>query len=381
MREDAPLVWHEAMHSYIISRYDDVERAFRNPVFTAENYPWQVESVMGRTISRMTGREHAVQRAMVAPEFRGRQLRDRVLPVIERNARGLIDRFLGVGSADLVSEFCGMFPANMTADMLGLGSGDHEKFRGWSNSVVTFLGDLGQDPEVTAAAKRTRKEFAAHLAPIIRERRVAPREDLLSALCVAEVDGMTMSDEDIETFCCFLLFAGTRTSELAIASVFANLLTHPVQLAAVRVDRELIPQAFAETLRYSPPLHMVMRKATEDVIVSGGKIRAGSAVTCLIGAANRDPQRYADPDTFNIFREDLTVTSAFSAAADHLAFALGRHFCVGTHLAKAEVEIVVNQVLDAMPDMVLEDGFTPAEQGHFTRGPDAVRVRFTPHDS
>jgi pulcherriminic acid synthase len=286
-----------------------------------------------------------------------------------------------VGSADLVSDFCGMFPADMTADMLGLASGDHEKFRGWSNSVVTFLGDLGQDPEVTAAAKRTRKEFAAHLAPIIRERRVAPSEDLLSALCLAEVDGVTMSDEDIETFCCFLLFAGTRTSELAIASVFANLLTHPVQLAAVRVDRELIPQAFAETLRYSPPLHMVMRKATEDVIVSGGKIRAGSAVTCLIGAANRDPQRYADPDTFNIFREDLTVTSAFSAAADHLAFALGRHFCVGTHLAKAEVEIVVNQVLDAMPDMVLEDGFTPVEQGHFTRGPDAVRVRFTPHDS
>ena len=112
--------------------------------------------------------------------------------------------------------------------------------------------------------------------------------------------------------------------------------------------------------------------------LSGGTVPAGATVTCLIGAANRDESRYRDPDRFDVFRDDLTTTTAFSAAADHLAFALGRHFCVGALLAKAEVEIGVGQLLDAMPDVRLADGFEPAEQGVFTRGPQSLPVRFTP---
>ncbi|MFE9923154.1 cytochrome P450 [Streptomyces sp. NPDC005774] len=110
----------------------------------------------------------------------------------------------------------------------------------------------------------------------------------------------------------------------------------------------------------------------------GGTVPAGATVTCLIGAANRDGNRYRDPDRFDVLREDLTTTTAFSAAADHLAFALGRHFCVGALLAKAEVETGVNQLLDAMPDVRLADGFDPVEKGVFTRGPQSLPVRFTP---
>jgi pulcherriminic acid synthase len=149
-------------------------------------------------------------------------------------------------------------------------------------------------------------------------------------------------------------------------------------LAAVRADRTLIPRAFAETLRYTPPVHMIMRQVAEDVLVSGGVIREGSTVTCLIGSANRDEERYADPDTFDIFRDDLNSTNAFSAAADHLAFALGRHFCVGALLAKTEVEVGVDQLLDAMPGVRLAPGEVPVERGVFTRGPASVRVEFDP---
>ncbi|TXS58261.1 cytochrome P450, partial [Streptomyces sp. t39] len=149
-------------------------------------------------------------------------------------------------------------------------------------------------------------------------------------------------------------------------------------LAAVREDRSLIDRAFAETLRYTPPVHMIMRQTAAEVTVSGGTIPAGATVTCLIGAANRDADRYRDPDRFDIFRDDLTATTAFSAAADHLAFALGRHFCVGALLARAEVVTGVGQLLDAMPDMRLADGFVPAEEGVFTRGPKSLPVRFTP---
>ncbi|CAL9324743.1 hypothetical protein SUDANB66_06624 (plasmid) [Streptomyces sp. SudanB66_2053] len=152
-----------------------------------------------------------------------------------------------------------------------------------------------------------------------------------------------MSDDDIKAFCSLLLAAGGETTDKAIASMMANLLAHPDQLVAVREDRSLVASAFVETLRHTPPVHMITRQAATDVEVTGGTIPQGATVTFLVGAANRDERRYRYPDRFDIFRDDLTTTSAFSAAADHLAFALGRHFCVGALLAKAEVEIGINQ--------------------------------------
>lgn len=380
MRQDTPLLWHEATGSYIVSRYEDVERVFKDKEgeFTTENYDWQIEPVHGRTILQLSGREHAVRRALVAPAFRGSDLREKFLPVIERNSRELIDKFRDAGSVDMVADYATRFPVNVIADMLGLDKSDYERFHGWYTAVIAFLGNLSGDPEVTRAGERTRVEFAEYMLPIIRERREAPGDDLLSTLCTAEVDGVRMGDEDIKAFCSLLLAAGGETTDKAIAGIFTNLLRHPEQLEAVRADRTLISRAFAETLRYTPPVHMIMRKSATEVALGGGTVPAGSTVTCLIGAANRDEGRYRNPDAFDIFREDLTATNAFSAAADHLAFALGRHFCVGALLAKAEVEIGVGQLLDAMPDLRLADGFDPVERGVFTRGPQSLPVRFTP---
>ena len=378
MREQFPLIWHEGMQSYVISRYEDVEKAFKDPVFTSDNYDWQIEPVHGRTILQMGGREHAVRRALVAPAFRGKELQEKFLPVIERNAAELIDGFRDAGEADLVSQFATWFPINVIVDMLGLPREDHARFHAWYTSVIGFLGNLTQDPEVTAAGLRTREELAAYMIPVIQQRRANPGDDLLSTLCTAEIDGTTMSDEDIKSFVSLLLAAGGETTDKAIAGVFRNLLAHPEQLAAVRADRGLIPAAFAETLRFPPPVHMIMRQPSADVVLSGGTVAAGKTVTCLIASANRDGERYAEPDRFNIFREDLSTANAFSAAADHLAFALGRHFCVGALLAKSEIEVGVNQLLDALPELAPADGVIPDEQGLFTRGPGSLRVRFTP---
>jgi pulcherriminic acid synthase len=380
MRESFPLIWHEATQSYIISRYEDVERVFKDKAgeFTTENYDWQLEPVHGKTIVQLSGREHAVRRALVAPAFRGNDLQEKFLPVIERNSRELIDAFRHTGSADLVADYATHFPVSVIADMLGLDKADHDRFHRWYTAVVAFFSNLSGDPEVAAAGERTRVEFAEYMLPIIRERRDNVGDDLLSTLCAAEVDGVKMSDEDIKAFCSLLLAAGGETTDKAIASIFANLLMHPEQLAAVREDHGLIPRAFAETLRYTPPVHMIMRQSATEAELSGGTIPAGATVTCLIGAANRDENRYRNPDSFDIFRDDLTTTTAFSAAADHLAFALGRHFCVGALLAKAEVETGVGQLLDAMPDVRLADGFDLVEKGVFTRGPLSLPVHFTP---
>ncbi|MBO0808866.1 MAG: cytochrome P450 [Actinobacteria bacterium] len=378
MRDEYPLIWHEGTQSYVISRYEDVSRAFRDQVFTTANYDWQLEPVHGRTILQLSGRDHAVRRALVAPAFRGSELQAKFLPVIERNSADLIGEFRSAGTADLVADYATHFPINVIVDMLGLDKAEHARFHRWYTSIIAFLSNLSQDPEITAAGLQTRDEFASYMIPVIRQRRAAPGDDLLSTLCEAEVDGTRMSDEDIKAFCSLLLTAGGETTDKAVASMFANLLQHPDQLQAVREDRSLIPRALAETLRYTPPVHMIMRQPVQDVMLSGGTVTAGRTVTCLIGAANRDRERYSDPDSFNIFRADLDSGNAFTAAANHLAFSLGRHFCVGALLAKTEVEVGANQLLDAMPALRLADGFIPAERGVFTRGPATLPVLFTP---
>lgn len=154
MRDSAPLIRHEATNSYIVSRYEDVERVFKDKAgeFTTDNYDWQIEPVHGRTILQLSGREHAVRRALVAPAFRGTDLQEKFLPVIERNARELIDVFRHTGEADLVGAFATRLPVLVIADMLGLDKADHDRFHGWYTTVIAFLGNLAGDPGVAAAA-------------------------------------------------------------------------------------------------------------------------------------------------------------------------------------------------------------------------------------
>lgn len=294
--------------------------------------------------------------------------------MIERNARELVDQFQASEPVDLVDQFATRFPINVIVDMLGLPKRDHQKFHGWYTSIMGFLGNLSQDPDVAAEGMRTKAEFAEYMLPIIQERRQHLGDDLLSTLCAAEIDGEKMDDEEIKAFCSLLLTAGGETTDKSLASLLKNLLQHPRQLEAVRADRSLIPAAFAETLRFSPPVHMIMREPSEDVEMSGGVVEAGKTVTCLISAANRDDRRFDHPDSFDVHRDDLSTKKAFSAAANHLAFCLGRHFCVGAMLAKTEVEVGTNMLLDVMPNMRMEPEFSPPEEGVFTRGPTSMRV-------
>ncbi|MFD0850678.1 cytochrome P450, partial [Actinomadura adrarensis] len=215
LRDEFPVLWHEPMQSFVVSRYDDVARAFRDPVFTTANYDWQLEPVHGRTILQLSGREHAVRRGLVAPAFRGSELQERFLPVIEHNARTLIDGFRAAGKVELVGEFSTHFPINVIVDMLGLDQADHVRFQRWYTSIIAFLGNLAQDPQIAEDGLRTREELAAYMLPIIAGRREKPGDDLLSRLCLAEIDGTAMSDEDIKAFVSLLLAAGGETTDKA----------------------------------------------------------------------------------------------------------------------------------------------------------------------
>jgi cytochrome P450 len=376
LRETAPLSYHEGLNAYVISRYEDVERAFKDPVFTSDNYSWQLEPVHGRTILQMDGREHSVHRALVTPAFRGSQLTAKFVPVMRANVTALLDPFRHAGEVDLVDAFTTRYPINVIVDMLGLPKSDHELFHRWYTAIMGFLGNLAQDPVVAEVGLRTKEELQEYLLPRIAERRASPGDDLLSALCTAEIDGERMSDEEIKAFVSLLLVAGGETTDKALANLVANLVQHPDQLDMVRKDRSLIPHAFAETLRHSPPVQMIMRQPAADVELSGGTVPAGATVVCLIAAANRDPRRFADPDRFDITRADLDFGKAFAAAANHTGFAFGRHFCVGAMLAKTEVEVATNELLDAMHDIELVEPAQP--RGLFTRAPTSLHLRFRP---
>lgn len=374
-RDDHPLVYHEATQSYILSRFDDVDRAFKDPLFTTNNYVWQLEPVHGRTILQMDGREHATHRNLLTPAFRGRDLQEKFIPVIERNAKELIDAMREKGEADFVQDFASRFPISVIVDMLALPRTDLALFQKWYSSIIGFLSNLSGNADVTAAGLQTKTDLEAYMLPIIADRRENPGTDLLSTLCTAEIDGVRMTDHEIKAFVSLLLAAGGETTDKAMANLLRNLLQHPDQMAAVRNDRSLIEPATAEMLRYSPPVHMIMRTPIEDVEVSGGTIPANKTVTCLIGAANRDDRKFANPDTFNIYRDDLTVGQAFTGAANHTAFGLGRHFCVGSMLAKTEIQIATNYLFDTLTDIQF-NGDAPDEEGVFTRAPKRFPITF-----
>ncbi len=377
LRDEYPVHYHEATQSYILSRYEDVERGFKEGIFSTNNYVWQLEPVHGRTILQMNGREHATHRNLLTPAFRGRDLQEKFIPVIQNNVRELVDKFRASGEVDFATEFAAVFPVSVIVDMLGLERGDLPKFQKWYSSIIDFLSNLSGDADVTAAGLQTKEELEAYMLPIIAERRANPGDDLLSTMCIAEIDGVKMTDHEIKAFVSLLLAAGGETTDKALASLLCNLIENPDQFQAVREDRSLIEQATAEMLRYSPPVHMIMRSPTEDVEFHGTTIPANSTVTCLIGAANRDERQFKDPDTFNIFRGDLIIKQAFTGAANHTAFGLGRHFCVGSMLAKTEIEYAMNYVLDTM-DNIQFKGNAPKEVGVFTRAPKSVPITFTP---
>ena len=380
MRERYPVYHHEVSGFWMVSRYRDVERVFKDgESFSSRNYEWQNEPIHGgRTMLQLDGREHSAHRNIVGPQFRGAYLEERVRGIIEHTVHKLIDRFEADGEVDLRDRFTKPFPLDVIMYMIGLPLEDHEMFRRWVDLGIDFQSNFAGDPEVERAGLEAQAQFADYLTPIIAARRAEPGEDLLSKMLLGASDGISMEDWEVRAFTSLLVSAGGETTDKALASMVCRLLENPEQMEAVRRDRSLITAALAETLRHSGPVQMIMRQAERDVELSGGTVPAGGTVACVLGAANRDPDQFVDPDSFDMHRADLDVARAFNAAANHVEFALGRHFCVGAHLSRVEVEVSMDALLDRLPEMDFAPGFEAEETGIFTRGPRHVDLVFQP---
>lgn len=376
LRNNHPFYYFEAADAYVLSRFEDVDEALKNPLFTVKNYEFQSEPLHGKTFIQMDGREHSMYRNLVAPSIRGRELAEKLIPIIEETAWEVYCPFRSKNEADYAAEFSARFPVLVISAILGLNKDLEADFLRWYRSFVDFIADLGQTPAVTEKAFLTKDEITSYLLPIIASKRENPSDDILSTLCVAEVDGVRMSDQDIKAFVSLLITAGGESTDKMLSHTLKNLLNHPEQLEAVKKDRSLIDNAFVESMRYSPVTHRLMRITSEEVELPNGKIPANAQVILLLGAAQHDERAFENPELFNIYRQELPVEKAFSSNASHVAFGGGRHFCVGSMLAKAEMEIALNQLFDFTSDIRLDLEKPYKEKGLFTRGVDSLHIKY-----
>jgi pulcherriminic acid synthase len=379
MRDQYPLYFHPQAHAWILSRYEDVHAALTNPVFTTRSYAVQTEPLLGKTIIQLDGREHSIQRNLLQPSFRAGSIQTRFVPLIETTVRELVDGFRSRRQADLMADFVTQFPVRIMAGILGLPMADQDRFRAWYSALIHGALNLTRDPGVARAAETARDELDAYLRPLILERRTTPGDDLLSQLAAAEVDGTSLTDDEITRFGMLLVFAAGETTEKALATTLRNLIAHPEALGRVRADRSLLPQAITESFRYTAPTHMVPRRTSAEVKVSGGTLPAEAEVMCFLAAANRDERRFERADEFDIFRNGNDGDRSPTGPAAHLSFGAGRHFCLGATLSKLELEIAINHLLDTFPHLRFVDDVVPPDVGLFLRCPVALPVAIAEH--
>ncbi len=377
MRDEFPLFFHSGANAYILSRYEDVHLALTNPEFTTRSYAAQIEPLLGVTVVQLDGREHARQRRLLSAPFRPDRFHSAFEAGIADTANRLIAGFAGRSEVELIEEFITPFSVGALATVVGLPQSDMGLFRSWYTALLRFGVNLIGDPEVTRAGFAARDELNDYLRPVITKQRQSSGSGFLSMLVNTEVDGQRLTDDEIVGFAMLMIFAGGETVEKTLATFVRNLVAHPEQLAALQADWSLFDPALAESLRFTSPTHMVPRRTCTEAVLSGGKIPAESEVICFLASANRDEQRFTAPDTFNIERSDLNPVSAFHSAADHAAFGMGRHFCMGAMMAKIEVEIAVKRLLGPENRVRFADGAPPADQGLFLRGPRTLRLHFT----
>ena len=335
-----------------------------NVRFSSAANAMTIGQVMGRTILEMDAPEHQRHRALVAKAFRARVLDQWRDAIIGATVNELIDAFAGDGHADLIPQLTFPFPVRVIARVLGLPEADWPRFLRLSTQLIAVM----RNWEGAVAASR---ELRGYFGEIIADRRRNTRDDdLVSQLISAEVDGRRLSDEEIYPFLLLLLPAGAETTYRSSSNLLFGLLSDPGQLEAVRNDRRLVPQAIEEALRWETPLLTVARSATEEVELGGVRIPAGSFVAVSLGAANRDPERYPDPDAFDVGREDK----------QHISFGDGAHKCLGMHLARMEMGVLLNAVLDRLPGLRLDpDADDPHIHGLIFRSPPNLPVRFNSH--
>ncbi|HEV2309477.1 MAG TPA: cytochrome P450 [Acidimicrobiia bacterium] len=355
----------KAVAAYELYRYDDCAAVLRDQeTFSSSSIRDNMQLVMGPyPLVGMDEPDHKRLRSLVAQAFRQKTLAhledDLVVPVVDDMIDGFVDR----GEAELVREMTYRYPVQVIAVILGLPKEDYEQFHAWASAIISFGGKPME-------GIRASNELRSYLEGVLADRRAHPRDDLISELASAEIDGEQLGDEELYSFVRLLLPAGAETTYRATGNLLFGLLSDPPQLDAVRADRTQLTAAVEEAIRWEPPLLITSRVATQDAEVAGTPVAAGTQIIPNIGSANRDETRWDDAEAFDLFREAKPVIS----------FGVGPHMCLGMHLARMEMRAAVNRLLDRCPNLRFDAERVAQDDAHIHgetfRSPTTLPVRF-----
>lgn len=356
LRAADPVHFSETLGAWVLTTYEDCDRVLRDPKRFSNNplnASVQVadairerrrELPLGNvpTVLNSDGAVHARLRGIVSRAFTPRVI-EGLGPRITEVTESLLDALPASGAFDLVRSFAEVLPVVVIAELLGVPAEDRPLFRRWATAIAATTRPM-PTPGVLADVKVAATELIDYMTRVIEERQRAPREDLISALVRAEGgDGAEarLSREELLAFVTVLLVAGHETTTHLIGNGMHALLDEPEQLALLRADPSLVPAAVEEMLRFDGPVQALVRVATEPVEFRDRRIDAGSVLLVMIGAADRDPARFAEPDRLDVQRAD----------SDHLAFGRGPHFCLGAPLARLEARVAFESLLRHFPSI------------------------------
>ena len=364
MRANAPVYWDETGNVWGVSTYDDV-RAVSKDSATFSNAGGIRPNVPATPmLIDLDDPAHWGRRKLINRGFTPRRVREQE-PVIRDVCNGIIDAVVERGSCDFVGDVAAPLPLIMIGDALGVEPSDRSTLLKWSDDLVK-----GQDADATEEQTTTMLEafagYAEYAVRVIGDRRANPRDDLMSVLVHAEVDGERLTDDDLIYDSLLILVGGDETTRHVLSEgVYQLLLTGA--WGQLRDDRSLLPSAVEEMLRWVSPIKNMCRTATRDTELHGRRIAEGDELLLLYASANRDEAVFTDPETFDIRR----------SPNDHVAFGFGAHFCLGNSLARLEIKVMLEQLLERLPGLALAtDDPPPMRPANFISGPEALPVTF-----
>jgi len=357
LREKDP-VHQSPMGFWVLTRYDDVVTSLRDPRYGRDGFAPLIEATYGpetaegnlpRSMLMRDPPDHNRLRALVNKAFTPRVIegmRAHIQAIVDR----LLDKVQGARSMDVIDDLAYPLPVTVICEMLGVPLDDQNAIRGWSSDIARSLDAIGlmADPDIVARGVAARRNLTEYFRRLLPERRQHPKADLLSLLIGVEEQGDRLNEGELLAMCLLLFIAGHETTVNLIGNGTLALLEHPDQMARFKDDPTLIPSAIEELLRYDSPVQWTARITNANVELGGREIPSGSMIIAAIGAANRDPSHFPDPDRLDIARPDNR----------HVSFGFGIHFCLGAPLARVEGQIALGTLLHRMPDLALQTGAT-----------------------
>lgn len=354
LRKEDPVHWDPFLHAWVVTRYEDVVRVLRDFSALRTPTPQQlaemglsaltpIAQLMVRLMLFMEGEPHARLRGLCSQAFtpaRVEALRRHIQEIADR----LLDAVLPSGEMELISDFAAPLPSVVTAELLGVPTSDHVQLKKWSADFAEMLGNFQHNPDRTDSVLKTVSDMSMYFQTRIREQAVHPREGLVHSLLSAEVAGDRLSEDEVVASLIVTMVGGQETTMNLIGNGILTLLHNPEVLEELRHEPSLISKAVEELLRYESPSQHTARLAPCDVELGGKAIAKRQAVYAVMGAANRDPERFPDPDRLDIHRQDNR----------HVAFGFGAHFCFGAPLARMEAQIAFATILRRLPKLRLK---------------------------